>query len=531
MALIEDRRWLARVLDRTGAVVGAAFAVDHEHLVTCAHVVSDAGAEGPGDVVAVDFPILRHRSDATVLADGWRPAAGSAGDIAVLRLGQSPAELCPASLLAPGSLVGRSFAAYGFPEFYDDGVWAEGEIRREAGLQWLQLEVRSEFAVAPGFSGTAVWDAERAAVVGLMVTRDLGTAGRVAFAIPTRVLADEVAVVREALPTALDLDPAAESHWAASARGLRDGADGSVFTGRRHALADLVTWLTSDAPPGVRVVTGSPGSGKSAVVARLVTLSDRRRRQRVAGLQAEDATVPPVGCVDATFYAKDRTVAEFVEHLAGVCRLDTVDKQTLPSVLRDSGRRLVVVVDALDEAAEAAAFGSLLRDLARHGCRVLVACRPHLVDRLADPRPLDLDAPPYLEAGDIEEYARRRLANAVPNRHGRPLPAEVAAVANGNFLVAQLVVEGILLTGEAALPFPHTVAGAFRQLVDALPEPETARELLLPLTYALGEGLPDDLWLAGAEALGRPYQPGDLRRLLAGAAGSFIVTAPDAGGT
>jgi hypothetical protein len=52
----EQRAWLGRVSCRRGMIAGAAFAIDSEHVLTCAHVVRDAGAEGPGGEVWVDFP-------------------------------------------------------------------------------------------------------------------------------------------------------------------------------------------------------------------------------------------------------------------------------------------------------------------------------------------------------------------------------------------------------------------------------------------------------------------------------------------
>src|SRR5215475_6735360 len=91
----ESRSWLARVWsgsEARGAIIGTAFAIDQRHLLTCAHVVEDAGAKGPGDRVFVDFPLLGSRGSwAVVLEDGWRPVPGteeaaSAGDTAVLEL-------------------------------------------------------------------------------------------------------------------------------------------------------------------------------------------------------------------------------------------------------------------------------------------------------------------------------------------------------------------------------------------------------------------------------------------------------------
>src|SRR6185312_9905089 len=70
---------------------------------------------------------------------------------------------------------------------------------------------------------------------------------------------------------------ALKEHWDPRARGVEQAArPGWFFTGRREALSQLVAWLIAAPDPAdnVRVITGGPGSGKSAVLARLVTMSD-----------------------------------------------------------------------------------------------------------------------------------------------------------------------------------------------------------------------------------------------------------------
>ncbi|HSH61573.1 MAG TPA: hypothetical protein VK988_18385 [Acidimicrobiales bacterium] len=81
----EERRWLARVRHPRGTITGAAWLVDDRHLVTCAHVVTDADG-APGTTVRVEFPLLDDAvpRDATVLPQSWVPPAGTEGDIAVL---------------------------------------------------------------------------------------------------------------------------------------------------------------------------------------------------------------------------------------------------------------------------------------------------------------------------------------------------------------------------------------------------------------------------------------------------------------
>ena len=88
---------------------------------------------------------------------------------------------------------------------------------------------------------------------------------------------------------------ALKEHWDPRGRGVERAArPGWFFTGRRRALSHLVAWLTAApaAADNVRVVTGGPGSGKSAVLARLVTTSNPRYRASMpAPLAAGDPVV------------------------------------------------------------------------------------------------------------------------------------------------------------------------------------------------------------------------------------------------
>ena len=69
------------------------------------------------------------------------------------------------------------------------------------------------------------------------------------------------------------------------------------FTGRHRALADLTTWLMSN-NRNVRVVTGNPGSGKTALLGLLAALADPESGPAVPrdGLPR---LLPPTGSFDA----------------------------------------------------------------------------------------------------------------------------------------------------------------------------------------------------------------------------------------
>src|SRR5262249_34225283 len=69
-------------------------------------------------------------------------------------------------------------------------------------------------------------------------------------------------------------------HLLLAARGGDPGDETSYFSGRVAPLARLVDWVQT-ARPGIFVVTGPAGSGKSALVGRLVSLSNPTERAQL----------------------------------------------------------------------------------------------------------------------------------------------------------------------------------------------------------------------------------------------------------
>ena len=87
-------------MDAVGRILGAAFAVDRGHYVTCAHIVMDAGGQGPGDKIAISVPGSDKDVLTEVLPEGWTaPTDRLAGDFALLRAlsGSGDITLCSCS--------------------------------------------------------------------------------------------------------------------------------------------------------------------------------------------------------------------------------------------------------------------------------------------------------------------------------------------------------------------------------------------------------------------------------------------------
>ncbi|MFE0045290.1 tetratricopeptide repeat protein [Streptomyces albireticuli] len=167
---------------RDGAPNGVGVLVTDRHVLTCAHVTVPQGREEPPDgPVYVRFQHTAADPVPAVVAEGgWHPqdSRSRTGDVAVLELrGPLPPEARPAPLVSTeGGIRGHEFHAYGYPEGVHKwgGVSTEGRCVGPAETEWIQLQAGSVLGhgIAPGFSGSPVWDTTLEGVIGIVVTRD-----------------------------------------------------------------------------------------------------------------------------------------------------------------------------------------------------------------------------------------------------------------------------------------------------------------------------------------------------------------------
>jgi hypothetical protein len=86
---------LVRVWNSDNQIIGAGFLVTESHILTCAHVVSDAldlpRQEMPANPVQLDFPFVAPGQKVTAVVTLWQPKRpDGTGDIAGLALQTSP---------------------------------------------------------------------------------------------------------------------------------------------------------------------------------------------------------------------------------------------------------------------------------------------------------------------------------------------------------------------------------------------------------------------------------------------------------
>ena len=357
-----------------------------------------------------------------------------------------------------------------------------------------------------------------------------------------------------------------EDHWDRVARGVdRPGTRGCFFTGREKALKELVAWLETETSNlelpdrKARVVTGTMGSGKSAVLGRLVACANPAMRASMKKAEilkdAPKGTVPKKGAIAAAIYCRglnderiDRAIADQLlfspdNTITGLRR----ERETHPSKV------IGIVVDALDEAKaeDRNHIIKRLKDLASFdNVRLIVSTRKWKNDDVpmgTESVEIDLDDPEYFCSIDIAKYVELRLLNrktvyARQNRKDdvKEISLAVARVVaqyekpKSSFLYAHIVSR---LLGEAKQPIdtscegwekefslPEILDDAFEEDLDRFDDKQRYVDLLTPLAYSLGKGLPHGLWVKLASKIaGKNYSNSDINNLPKNA-GFYIIS-------
>ncbi len=562
---------------RTGEVAGAGLLVGPSHVVTCAHAVADAAYRAPfrqaapDEPVAVDFPFADPPHEpipGSVVPETWRPypeEEDAPGDIAVLRLEQPvPTGAAAPPLLRPAGFGGRDFQTYAFPTERTNGVIPSGKIAGRRGLGGTSPQLvygETDFPPAPGHSGGPVWDDRLGAVIGLV--SHAVKHGVTAFVIPVDELTKAWLRLEELIGWRVRFAGAeAASHWDRRARGVKAVSDTEdFFEGRASALTELATFA-KQREPGLRVVVGRRGSGKSAVLARIVMTADHEHR----GALVSDETapeVPPPGAIAAAIVAGPGTTLD--EAVAEIARWTEVAAESVTALVDALRKRIadgrdppLLVVDQLEDAydPERLADTLLVKLVEARVVRLIVGLARSedtaLADRLA---PLggvvDLDGAEYRDDAGMEAYVRRLLVaeggGTFPEDSDAADAAAAAAIvakASPSFVVARVSALALAASGEATWEeYPDDVADALDRYLPALAarftqdpveryvKQRNLRALLTALAYGRGPGLPRDgaAWSAVASAVESVRFAGDAGRILLDTPVAMILERVDVG--
>jgi predicted outer membrane repeat protein len=258
-------------------VAGAGFLVGERHILTCAHVIAQALGladdvrDSPSATVSLDFPQIAVHTLFTARVIFWDPVRDDGrGDIAGLELLDEPPVGSEAVYFAQADQVwDHSFRVLGFPNGFDNGVWATGRLLGRQGTNWIQIEDIKipGFAVISGFSGAPVWDTQLHSVVGMIVAASQSITAKTAFVIPSDVLVAAWPELTSLMRPPVPRNPYKGLH-AFTEQDTRD------FFGRETLINELSaaveTALSSEQKEGQQArlltVLGASGSGKSSVV-------------------------------------------------------------------------------------------------------------------------------------------------------------------------------------------------------------------------------------------------------------------------
>ena len=544
-----------------GQRAGSAVLVDGRRLLTAGHVLrrAEVSPGGPPVPVEVVFPVAAVSGVTARVPVQLAAQDAATADVGMLELvleGEAPGWLPVAVPLSPLRRLPRRVSVFGFPreEKALRGVWRDFDTAGPASDGTVQLDWAGDAGTLPGHSGGPVIDPVTGDLVGVLVQGS--KEGRFDRFLP-------LAVIRLCCPGLpfpwLMAGADARSHFTRRSRGQRSHSrGGDLFRGRAAALAAILGWLTDPEDQGrPLVVTGQPGAGKSAVLARAAL-----------GLEADRAGP------GLAFHARGAIHGDLLTAVADLTGAEHSDtREALLDELEDTptGQLVMIVVDALDEAASGPdrrqIAETLLELAALPRFQVAVATRPlaagnrHLPGELLpalgvtsaqSPALVDLDTDRYFEPAGLRQFAAAVLTQHQA-RHPNPAGAAwttyradpaltghlaevIATRAHRNYLVAAMAAVPLSAAEQPVDPaaadfdpacIPSGVGEALAKYLDELPEPQQSRTraLLTALAYARGSGIDDRTWTAFTGAVGYPVSTADLDQLRASTAADYLLQA------
>lgn len=354
-----DIAWRVRVDDAAERTHGAGILLSDRHVLTCAHVVADAGAAPGGKSAYVRISSTMCHPPWSIRArlspDSWVYLNGTwRGDVALLELDE-PTPCGASTRLSRAPVSGGLVRLYGFPEWEPEfglpvvarlagaggreGEWA-GLSRVEPNGQWLE----------PGYSGSGALalDGEFAGRVIGLVARDYvnpATNDKAGWMLPTETVLSYLPQLAQYVDGAqASVLPELES--AAPDRSLDDPL--------RLALTQELTKLLDGPWAGTVVLTGGATQTGTSWLVRLVRTADPAIRPKTTDLELSRAprdTVLGFGTVDAAYDAGGKSLAEVRGYLADRLGFRPGEPDVLGRLLHRQPP-VCLVVAAVDRAAD-----------------------------------------------------------------------------------------------------------------------------------------------------------------------------------
>lgn len=205
------------------------------------------------------------------------------------------------------------------------------------------------------------------------------------------------------------------------------------FQGRRQHLVSLSAWMDDPgAPNGLKVITGCPGVGKSALIGVLVCAAHPELRDATERVWHHVARAPSRNPHLVAVHARQRGLREITASLAR--QLSIADApatgwrpDALVEKMREKGVRPLIIIDALDEAHRPLEImNSLLLPLTSSSdgppiCRLMCGTRkiahltPLMEAALQQDGLIDLDDVPKVEIKeDVYHYVDQLLRSTPP---------------------------------------------------------------------------------------------------------------------